>query len=229
MEVFYNSMFQFAKDCQECIGGEEVSALYDFMVKCKDDKKLLKKCFESVERFCIANRYSIINFEIEKLYEAFISVNNHFKIHGKTILNGEYDEDVWKHLLKLSSVVDPNGGGKEKLLSLARGPSAEISDQVAHLRDDETEFATALQTLVGIIKEKKFDENADPIDIISNLLTNKNFITQIKILKNTAKDIPSVLRILQTSLKNSGTPSEEVDSWFGKISSILPILSSLGL
>jgi len=115
----------------------------------------IQKHIIACHTFCITNRDAIVECDVKKLVDSkilysqrvFIDMNEIFKISDR-----ETTPIIWKHILTISALVDPQGNAKEVLQK--EGDSSK-----------ESEFLNSI-----ISKVENVNTNSNPMEAITSLM-----------------------------------------------------------
>lgn len=122
-------------------------------------EKAIQKSVDAFTTFCVANRQAILNKNKSKFTENTITYSDNCFINVKKILRNA-DEDsantIWKHLLLLSALLDPEARAKEIL------------------KKDASNEGNFLNKILDKV-EKEVDGTTNPMEAISSVLQSGVF------------------------------------------------------
>jgi hypothetical protein len=135
---------------------------------------------EAFTAFCVANREAIVSKKQELLETSIISYSKKVYIDIAAIFDGA-DADcrnaIWKHLLKISALVDPSGRAKEVLRQNSQGASSYGGGAEANLLTD----------IISKV-EANVDPNASPMEAVSSMLQSGIFTDLISSMNGGMQD-----------------------------------------
>jgi hypothetical protein len=125
----------------------------------------IQKHIDAFRQFCIANRESISNRNIEELVKEKIVYSKRVFINLKEIFDiadKETTDVIWMHLLTISALVDPAGKAREIL----KEQSAKGGDDAG-----EIDFLTDIISKV----EANVDPNSNPMEAVTSIMKSGIF------------------------------------------------------
>jgi hypothetical protein len=134
---------------------------------------------EAFTAFCIANREAIVSKKQDLFSQTIISYSNKVYIDIEAIFEGadaDCQNAIWKHLLKISALVDPAGRAKEVLRQSGKGESTGGGAE-----------ANLLTDIISKVEEH-VDPNASPMEAVSSMLQSGIFTDLISNMNGGMQD-----------------------------------------
>ena len=158
--LVFKSISDFVSDLNEVYGKRHKPlALYNRLLSktTLGDVSCIMKHIEAFRTFCSQNREGILEKDKAKLINHKIIYSERVYINMHCLLAFESSEEVWKHLLYLSALLDPQSKAKDVLIKSKENE-----------KEPENEFFTDLMTKV----EKVVDPNANPNEALSSIMSS---------------------------------------------------------
>jgi hypothetical protein len=159
---------------------------------------------EAFTTFCVANREAILTKKQELLETSVISYSNKVYIDIAAIFDGadtECQNAIWKHLLKISALVDPTGRAKEVLRQTGHKAASAGGGAEANLLTD----------IISKVEEH-VDPNASPMEAVSSMLQSGIFTDLISSMNGGMQDGSLDLSKLMSTVQSMvGSVSDQSD------------------
>jgi hypothetical protein len=176
----------------------------------------IQKHFDAFQKFCLENRDGICSLDFDLLVETKISYSDKVFIDLKEIFavaDTDTKNAIWKHILNITSIVDPSSKARQILKDTVGKESDFLSDVIGKI-------------------EKNVDPNANPMEAISSIMQSGIFTDLITGmgagLQNGTLDLPKMMSTVQTMVnkisqdnsdENGASPPLDLNSM---LSAIMP-------
>lgn len=156
------------------------------------NSQVIKKHVDTFREFCIENRDAIMEKQFSNFTRNRVIYSERVFIDIKLLLKSCKDPEVlnniWKHIIYISALLDPAGRAKEILKANINEP--EISK--------ETEF---VNNLISSIENSNVDSN-DPMSAISTLMTSGIFGNMMSGMQNGNLNMSKLFGVIQGLAQN---------------------------
>lgn len=164
-------------------------------------EKAIQKHIDIFKNFCVSNREAILEMNHNKLKLDKLSFNDNVYINIKHIFNisdASVSSIIWKHILTISALLDPEGNAKTVLKK---------NDGDGSVSDNKEE--EIIKNMIGKVEsalENKTIDKEKPMESMMNLMSSGAFtdiITDMqKGVKNGSIDIGKLLGSVQGMVNN---------------------------
>jgi hypothetical protein len=184
----------------------------------------VKKHITLFHDFCVANKTAIVSKTSLNLVQKRVSYSERVYIDLEFIFRiaGSDEDSVWKHLLNIAAIVDPQDDTKELL-------KKSIEDEKKAGEDtNEKEF---LSNIIHKI-ETNVKPNANPMETVTNLLQSGFVNEMMTEMKSNKLNMGKLLGAVQGMVKNMNTEAgnDSVDPAMGNmLNSITGLFQNISL
>jgi len=245
--VIFKAIVNFVTDVSEIFAEEQHSLkLYNHLITktTLSHEKAINKHIEAFKEFCVENRESILEKDINKINNECIVYSEKCFINMKDIFSksdSETEEPIWKHLLFLSALVDPEAKAKEVLKKDASNEGNFLNNILSKVEKEVEGKTNPMEAISSVLQSGVFNEvisdmnegfKSGELDLSKMMGTMQNIMGQLPKPEGNASgpggmnDMNSMLSNLMGSMTNNISAGSEGMSNPPDLSGILSTLTS---
>lgn len=183
--------------------------------------KAIEKHTEAFRRFCVDNRESIAEQNIQKMNNSYILYSKRVFIDMKEIFlraDSETHKIIWKHLLTISALVDPAGKARKLL-----------KEQSEKKGGNEANFLTDIISKV----ENQVNPDSNPMEAVASIMQSGIFTDLIQGmgsgLQDGTLDLTKLMGTVQNMVTQIGESSGDTENGEQAMNMINNMMSGLNI
>jgi hypothetical protein len=154
-------------------------------------EKAMQKHIDSFKSFCVSNKEAILEMKTDKITTNKISYNENVFIDMKHIFgisDSSSSKIIWKHLLYIYCLVDPESGAKEILKELKENKdSDDVSENKSGVCREEEILANIIKKVETSLDKESIDKDK-PMETVTKIMSTGVFNELISDMQTGLKD-----------------------------------------